>query len=197
MARVEQPGDRHAAPARLALVQDLVNTVDFEGGVEEFGTPEELTAWVRGRGIEPDADFDADGLARVLELREALREVCAAHAGTDVPAETLETLAGLLAAAPLSLAVDAEGSARVAPAAGLTGVPALTARIAAAVAEAAADGTWQRLKTCHSHTCRWVYYDRSPAGRSRWCTMSLCGSREKMRRYRGSRARRAEAGGDR
>lgn len=177
-------------------MQDLANTVDFEGGTEEFGTPAELTAWVRGRGVDPGADFGQDDLARVLELREALRETCAAHAGTDVSPETLETLAGLLAEAPLCLAVDEEGSARVVPAAGLSGVPALTARIAAAVAESAADGAWQRLKTCHSLTCRWVYYDRSPAGRSRWCTMALCGSREKMRRYRGSRTRRADAGGE-
>jgi predicted RNA-binding Zn ribbon-like protein len=51
-------------------------------------------------------------------------------------------------------------------------VPTATAVVVPNVLPSAAD------------TCRWVYYDRSPAGRSRWCTMSLCGARNKMRKYR-------------
>jgi predicted RNA-binding Zn ribbon-like protein len=160
-----------------------VNTVDLEDGAEELRTPRELAAWAGERGV-PGPGFDADGLAEVLALREALRDVCGAHAGADVPPATLETLARLLARAPLHLAVDAEGAATVRPAPGLTGPPALTARVAAAVAAAVADGTWPRLKACAADTCRWVYYDRSPSGRSRWCTMAICGSRAKMRAYR-------------
>jgi predicted RNA-binding Zn ribbon-like protein len=181
---VEQPGDRDAAPESLRLVQDLVNTVDLEDGVDQLGTPGRLTAWVRERGVRVGPDADPRGLADVIVLREALRDVCSAHAGRDVPPGTLEALDRLLAAAPLRLAVDAAGGASVVPAAGLTGVPALTARIAAAVAGATADGTWQRLKACAADSCRWAYYDRSPAGRSRWCTMAICGSRAKMRTYR-------------
>lgn len=183
MARVEQPGVRDPAPAPLHLVQDLVNTVDLEGGTEELATPRELTRWARAHGVGGPA-FDADGLDAVLALREALRDVCAAHAGVDVPSDTVRTLADLLARAPLHLVIDAEGSAGLRPAPGLTGVPALTALVAAAIAAATVDGTWPRLKACASDTCRWVYYDRSPAGRSRWCTMALCGSRAKMRTYR-------------
>ncbi|MFC7546452.1 CGNR zinc finger domain-containing protein [Plantactinospora sp. GCM10030261] len=44
-----------------------------------------------------------------------------------------------------------------------------------------------RLKSCAAHPCRWAYYDHSPAGRSRWCTMSICGSRAKMRAFRAAR----------
>ena len=182
-------------------MQDLVNTVDLEGGPDELTTPEQLTAWVRERGLTsigvlggegagaPGAQgraltFDAKALSDVLALREALRDVCSAHAGADVPLDTLVTLELLLAAAPLHLAVDAEGGASVVPAPGLTGARALTAHVAAAVAAATADGTWQRLKACASDTCRWAYYDRSPAGRGRWCSMAICGSRAKMRTYR-------------
>ncbi|WP_199853793.1 CGNR zinc finger domain-containing protein [Plantactinospora sp. BB1] len=35
-----------------------------------------------------------------------------------------------------------------------------------------------------AHGCRWLHYDRSPAGRSRWCTMGICGSRATMRVHR-------------
>ncbi|WP_093714041.1 CGNR zinc finger domain-containing protein [Actinacidiphila alni] len=180
---MEQPGERSPAPGPLRLVQDLVNTVDLEGGTEELGAPEALAAWAGERGVQGPG-FDAGGLADVLVLREALRDVCQAHTGVDVPAGTLEALAALLERAPLRLAVDAEGGAAVRPAAGLTGPAALTAEVAAAVAAAVADGTWARLKACAADTCRWVYYDRSPSGRSRWCTMAICGSRAKMRAYR-------------
>ncbi|MEU4292611.1 CGNR zinc finger domain-containing protein [Kribbella sp. NPDC026596] len=61
---------------------------------------------------------------------------------------------------------------------------ALVARLAAVISASVVAGNWPRLKACAADTCRWVYYDRSPAGRSRWCTMSLCGSRNKMRKYR-------------
>jgi len=57
--------------------------------------------------------------------------------------------------------------------------------VATAIAEASVAGTWDRLKSCPGHLCGWAFYDRSPAGRSRWCSMQVCGSREKMRAYRG------------
>ncbi|MDX3067990.1 CGNR zinc finger domain-containing protein, partial [Streptomyces sp. ND04-05B] len=43
---------------------------------------------------------------------------------------------------------------------------------------------WQRLKGCGAPDCHWAYFDRSPAGRGRWCSMQVCGARAKMRRYR-------------
>jgi predicted RNA-binding Zn ribbon-like protein len=111
-----------------------------------------------------------------------------AHTGVDVSPGTLATLDALLARAPLRLTVGSAGEAQAQPADGLDGLRALTAHIGAGILAAVADGTWPRLKACTAHECRWVYYDRSPAGRSRWCTMGICGSRAKMRAYR-SRAR--------
>ncbi|MYZ40224.1 CGNR zinc finger domain-containing protein, partial [Streptomyces sp. SID4917] len=65
---------------------------------------------------------------------------------------------------------------------------ALASRVAEAIATAVAEGTWLRLKACEAEDCQWVYYDRSPAGRGRWCSMSVCGARAKMRTYRARRA---------
>ena len=123
-----------------------------------------------------------------MELREALRAACLAHTGSELPTATGT---GSGTAPPRRPAGAARGRARArpssAPPRGLTGVPALTARIAAGIATAAATAaaehwTWQRLKACEAHDCLWVFYDRSPAGRSRWCSMAVCGSRAKMRR---------------
>ena len=45
-------------------------------------------------------------------------------------------------------------------------------------------GTWERFKVCRSDTCRWAFYDHSKNGRSCWCSMRVCGSRQKARTYR-------------
>jgi predicted RNA-binding Zn ribbon-like protein len=41
-----------------------------------------------------------------------------------------------------------------------------------------------RIRICASETCSARFYDRSPAGRRRWCSMELCGNVEKARRHR-------------
>jgi predicted RNA-binding Zn ribbon-like protein len=160
------------APGGLALIESLVNTLDLESGADALDTPE---------GRARLALTAAEDLADVRELRESLRAVCLAHAGHP-PHRAVTPLGDLLAAAPLVVDVRADdGSARLRPAAD---PPPLLARVAAAVAEALTAGTWQRLKACEAADCHWAYYDRSPAGRGRWCSMQVCGARAKMRRYR-------------
>ncbi|WNZ11030.1 CGNR zinc finger domain-containing protein [Streptomyces sp. 11x1] len=164
--------ERASAPGGLALVESLVNTLDVETGADSLETPEARA----GLGLAADEDLTA-----VRELRESLRATLLAHAG-HAPHRTVTPLGTLLTAAPLVVAVSAEdGSASLRPAAD----PApLLSRVAAAVAEALTAGTWQRLKACQAPDCHWAYYDRSPAGRGRWCSMQVCGARAKMRRYR-------------
>ena len=94
--------------------------------------------------------------------------------------------------APLRVTVDAvDGSAACAAA----DDGPLLSRVAAAVAEALVDGTWPRLKACEAHDCHWAYYDRSPAGRGRWCSMSVCGAARRCARYRAKYVAPADAGG--
>lgn len=165
--------DRAPAPGGLVLVQALVNTVDLETGADSLDTPEG-----RARFAIPD-----DGLADTLDLRESLRATLLAHAGHP-PHRPVVPLGDLLAGAPLLLRVDpADGSAALAPA----DDGPLLSRVAVAVAEALTAGTWLRLKACEAADCHWAYYDRSPAGRGRWCSMSVCGARAKMRRYRSTK----------
>ncbi|UGY91768.1 CGNR zinc finger domain-containing protein [Streptomyces gobiensis] len=168
------------APGDLALVQALVNTLDVESGEDLLTSPGGLKAFSHEHGLR----LAAPELPLVQELREALRAACLAHTGTDAPAERLATLERLLTAAPLVLRIDHTGAATLSPDAALSGVPALTARLATAIVTGEADGSWRRLKACEAHDCQWAYYDRSPAGRRRWCSMQVCGSRAKMRAYR-------------
>ena len=180
---MRQPGDRAPAPGALALVQDLANTADIEAGVDRLRTVDELVTFGRAHGLAADG-LRAPDVAACRELREAIRDVCEAHVGVPVPEQSRLVLHRLLARGPLVLRIGADGGAEVAAGPELRGADGVIAAVAAAIAGATAEGTWARLKACSAHQCRWVYYDRSPAGRSRWCTMSICGSRAKMRAYR-------------
>lgn len=163
-----------SAPGGLALVEALVNTRGLETGWDGLDT-------VAGRAAFGIEGIDEPELAVVKELRESLRAVCLAHAGHPPHDDAVTPLGQLLSRAPLLVTVDErDGSARLAAA----DQGPLLSRVAAAVAEALTDGTWLRLKACELPECHWAYYDRSPAGRRRWCSMSVCGARAKMRRYR-------------
>jgi predicted RNA-binding Zn ribbon-like protein len=41
-----------------------------------------------------------------------------------------------------------------------------------------------RIRICASETCSARFFDRSPAGRRRWCSMRTCGNEAKARRHR-------------
>ena len=56
---------------------------------------------------------------------------------------------------------------------------------------AIATGETARFRVCANDGCRWVFEDTSRGGRRRWCDMSSCGNRAKVRRFR-SRRRRGE-----
>ena len=162
--------ERSPAPGGLALVQSLVNTLDLESGADALEMAE-------GRARFALTEDEAAG---ARELRESLRVALLAHAGHP-PHRPVTPLGELLAAAPLLVTVSsADGSAALAPA----DTRPLLSRVAAAVAESLVAGTWTRLKACEAVDCHWAYYDRSPAGRGRWCSMQVCGARAKMRRYR-------------
>ncbi|MFJ4688662.1 CGNR zinc finger domain-containing protein [Streptomyces sp. NPDC088789] len=165
--------ERRPAPGGLALVEALVNTRHRDSDRDDLRTAEGRAAFGLTEAEVPGA----------IELRESLRSVCLAHGGHP-PHARVTPLGTLLARAPLHVVVDGrDGSARLVP---VDSGPLLS-RVADAVAEAVGAGTWQRLKACELPDCHWAYYDRSPAGRGRWCSMQVCGARVKMRRYRASK----------
>ncbi len=58
------------------------------------------------------------------------------------------------------------------------------ATIASSFAEFLADASPERLRICANDSCRWVFVDRSPTGRRRWCDMRTCGNQAKVARHR-------------
>ena len=183
-AQVRGTGPGAAAPGRLELVREFVNTRDIEAGTDELDTAPGLDRWLGGRDLVPGggaglAATQAD-LARARALREALRAVLRGHAGREHG--TGGAVAALAAGMKTRLAVTEDGQLLVVPDG--AGVGAALAAILIAAGEAATLGTWTRLKVCGADDCQWAFYDRSPTRSGCWCSMQICGSRAKSRAYR-------------
>lgn len=178
-----QPGGRAPAPAPLDLVQDFVNTEIPEWHRDDVATPAALRDWLARRGLAAAGDpVEAELFVAARALRSALRELALANTLGDPPDRPRRAaLDAALARFPLSIRMGDDGPV-VAPAG--EGAERGLAAIVAAVAAASHDGSWARLKACRQATCGWVFYDVSRNRSSSWCSMRVCGGREKARTHR-------------
>jgi predicted RNA-binding Zn ribbon-like protein len=161
-----------AAPAPLRLLQLFVNTADHENGSEWLPDQAALDAWLGEHELPGPAD-----LRDALELREALRALLRANNGKSRSDAAVSTVND--AAAALTIAVDDDGVVRISAGDAL-------GRIVAVAVTAMLDGTWPRLKVCRN--CDWSFYDYSKNRSAGWCSMQLCGNRQKTRAYRRRKA---------
>jgi hypothetical protein len=172
-----QSGGRTPAPGRLAYVQAFANSffdISGEWGVDALATPSALAGWLRSRGLAPGTVTAAEH-ERALALRGSLRAVLAEHNGHGDGAQL--DVAGL----PVSFVAGDDGLLVPEPVDGVLGALGL---VVAIVHDAQLTGTFRRLKACPGHHCGWVFYDSSRNAAGTWCSMGVCGGREKARAYR-------------
>jgi predicted RNA-binding Zn ribbon-like protein len=178
-----QPGGRSPAPGRLRLVQAFVNTfwdLHSGSGEELLGSPGELRTWLSGRGLlDSDATVGQADLRRALEVREGLRALAFANNGVHTREPELRVLEEIVA--PIDVRVSGDGP--VFEQARRDRVDGAVGLLLAIVAESMLEGSWARMKACPGRHCGWVFYDRSRNGTGRWCSMVVCGGREKARSY--------------
>jgi predicted RNA-binding Zn ribbon-like protein len=167
------------------LLVDFANTLDIDGDVttEMIGTPDELGHWLAEHGLLPARVTVADeDLLTAHALRDGLRAVMASHHdGATAPTAALGHLE--TAAAEVSLCVAFPGGRPHLVPVGDDVRQALGA-ILVAVEESAAEGTWPRLKLCRASTCQMAFHDTSKNQSRQWCSMRVCGNRQKTRAYR-------------
>jgi len=139
------------------LLVDFLNTLDVEDDTDQLADEAGLRRWAEEHGVAPGERV------RAQELRDALREIVD---GVEAPLPELSL--------PVSSGPGAIG---------------LTARTAAEAALASAvvlqiQGKLGRVRLCGGEDCRWAFYDESRNGSRQWCSMGVCGNRQKARTYR-------------
>jgi predicted RNA-binding Zn ribbon-like protein len=167
-------------PPEVELVRAFVNTVDVDEGTDELDGPAALERWLRThRVIAKGVAASGRDLALALRLRAALRDVLAAnHDRRPAPAADA-ALEDVCRELPLTAVCSPEA---LAPATG--GVRGALAKVVAASVTARIKGTWGRLKICPADDCAWAFYDTSRNRSRRWCSMEVCGNRQKVRTFR-------------
>ena len=183
-----------------ALCLDFANTVDNRPAQprELLNTYDDLVSWAEQAGVlEPK-------LAPALRA-EAIRRPDAAAAALNGARALREAVHGVLKAAARGAAAPADSlgmlEAAVAPSLArrrlvqtATGFEwkwtyddaALDGLLAPVVESAAALLTSHdlaRVRECEADTCGWLFLDRSRNRSRRWCDMSVCGNRAKVRRH--------------
>ena len=175
---------RLLAAGRLAIVQSFLNSVDYEEGSEHFGSVQKVQDWLAERGlIGESTQLSNDDRDRVIEVREALRDIVGLNSGVELWEGATERFAEALGShAVLLPTVDSEGHIDLVPSG--DGLDAAFAGLMLICQTTSIDGTWQRLKLCRNPDCRWAFYDTSKNRSGVWCDMAVCGSRHKARAYR-------------
>jgi predicted RNA-binding Zn ribbon-like protein len=181
-----QPGGRRPAPGSLALVQAFINThfdleVDF--GADVLASPQGLAEWLHGAGLTDAAAVAGEhDLAHALAVRESLRALAeTGNYSSAASTAARERLNAAAAGAGVEVRFGADGPWFTSPAG--AGVDGAIGVLLAIVARSLADGSWSRLKICPGHHCGWAFYDHSRNRSGRWCSMSVCGGREKARAH--------------
>lgn len=170
---------------------DFVNTrrERWRRDVECLLSVDEVVTWlVRAGLLAQPMRAPASVLAEARELREAIDAGVRAAVARQAPDAAAVTLIDDW----LTL-----GGSRPALVPGLDGQPVLAERARAqsprrALGMVAYDAARMlgipaeraRVRICSSDTCSARFYDRSPAGARRWCSMARCGNQAKARRFR-------------
>lgn len=79
--------------------------------------------------------------------------------------------------------IEPNGPRLIIAASASAGVDAALGALLGITARAMITDTWGRLKACPGRDCGWAFYDHSRNQSARWCSMKLCGDREKARAY--------------
>jgi predicted RNA-binding Zn ribbon-like protein len=170
---------------------DLVNTLRerWRRRVETLVTPGDLGLWIVRAQLAPAPPrVSGARLREARELREAI-DACvrATVAGEPAPREDVRIIDTwlLLAGSRPALNLGADGQLRLAERPASDSPRRALGLIALDAARMLGDEPERRrVRICAADTCSARFYDRSPAGRRRWCSMALCGNEAKARRYR-------------
>lgn len=190
---------RLITPVGNALCLDLANTVEprgMPGGHECLDDYDDLTHWwvhmgvvsrTEGRRLRTEASREprvaAATYRKALALRAAISSAFEAIADGREPdrndlAEIDNSYKRSLGRA--RLAPGSEGFTFEASPDGDLGSPMW--EVVASAIELLTHGDLDSIRYC-AGDCRWLFLDVSKNHSRRWCTMTVCGSRDKMRRH--------------
>jgi predicted RNA-binding Zn ribbon-like protein len=175
-----------AAPGRLELVRNFLNTRDLEHQIDVLETSRETRRWlVTHELLRRNAQVGERDRKRLIELREALRALAFSHNGFRLAPDELARLNRQAANASIAAVFSGSDEVQLIRGKGKGDADDAASALLAIVCDSIHEGSWSRLKACRNvETCGWAFYDQSRNRVGTWCSMSVCGNRAKTRAYR-------------
>jgi len=163
---------------------DFVNTAYADGG-DRLNGPPDLAAWLWEAGLVPSrVPINHHLYEQALELRGAIDlGVEAVATGRSVPVTAVEVVNGWMERAERQVLSVEGGTPVLRPLAASDFAAAALSQLAVDAARLLGTGQRARVRIC-AGGCGLRFFDHSPAGRRRWCSMQRCGNAAKARRYR-------------
>jgi predicted RNA-binding Zn ribbon-like protein len=186
---VHQDAGTPPAPGDLESVRSFLSLHDHEQGNPDGMPPslESLRWWLGSRNLlSPEETVKDQDLAWALRVRDALTTKVLENMGTQRNPEATELLNQAAEQTGLRVCFGCpDGDSIHVEASGVRGA---IGRILGSAFLAELDGRWDRFRICHDPGCTAVFYDRSKNKSGRWCSMSSCGNRAKVRAFRARQA---------
>ena len=139
------------------LLVDFLNTLDVEDDTDQLADETGHRRWAGDHGVAPGDRKQA------RRLRDALRSL------VDGGDASLPELALPVTSGPEGVGLGARTAAEA----------ALASAVVLQI-----QGRLGRVRLCGGEDCRWAFYDESRNGSRQWCSMGVCGNRQKARTYR-------------
>jgi predicted RNA-binding Zn ribbon-like protein len=163
---------------------DLLNTTPVIDGIDRdlLHSDDDLRRWAKAAGLPKSAAKDAKAARKMTALRGTLRTAFdLLRRSKALPEDLIAWVNASLAGRPLTLSFTAkDGEFRLAA----NFEADIAGHVARDFAEFACDFEPERLKACDNHECTMLFYDVGKNNKRRWCSMALCGNRDKVKRYR-------------
>jgi predicted RNA-binding Zn ribbon-like protein len=168
-----------------SLWLDLLNTTPFDGTVQHdfIATPEFCRRWLAAAHLPSTNAGQQERELQVFRetLRTAVNQLRNASAVPDAVLDAVNAhLEGTVLRFKLTI-VNGKAQLEERLDSGSNGPAGI---IAEDFARFVCGHEPERLKRCSNPACSMVFYDRGKNNARRWCTMSLCGNRDKVARYR-------------
>ncbi|BBZ28864.1 hypothetical protein MMAD_31590 [Mycolicibacterium madagascariense] len=186
----------------LELVNTLAVPVPGMPAVELIGDGSGYLTWLARAGLIDRHELDAiaemfspaeldDVAVAARDLRERLRATVLAwiaNPAAPIPSEVTDRLNAVMQSGRrfTQLHHDDAGGLQMHDHHHWTHPTQLLVPVAEAWGRLLADGEPRLVRRCEG--CTIIFYDRTKAHRRRWCSMALCGNREKVRRHRAATA---------
>ncbi|WP_186577209.1 CGNR zinc finger domain-containing protein [Aquibacillus kalidii] len=173
------------------LSLDLVNTEVVRNGtrIDLLTSPEDLINWINildKKGIlsqkqitNDPVEWAVDALPLIKNIRSSIRKVYEGFADGNHPKEEwISKLESFIEKAPFTYLLEEKGLI-----AKPIGKPedALTALLAYDAMKLFADNKLSNMHRCANPDCVLLFMDTR--GRRKWCSMKICGNREKVTRH--------------